>query len=167
MRQLARHSPAKLPKVMIGVQISPAHPILRRHRPEYSDAPRRAKAGHRRNGRGWRATKQDPGGKSSGREPPLPCSTSGRVRKPLAHCRGTSSANRLSNVRCKKPVAGLAYFSPNANLVGVVQMAHHLVDGHSAPAGRIARRKLRHSTRIYSADRSGWPDSACSLGGIG
>ena len=141
MGQQSQHSSAKLPQVMIGVQISPSHPILRGHCPEY----RMRHAGR------WQSIAEPVQGREQ-RSKILAEINWRRTAFALFHLRaggkslgprqGYVQSNHLTSVRCRKPVAGLAYFSPSATLVGVIQMAHHLVDRHAAPARRVVRRQL-------------------------
>ena len=46
----------------------------------------------------------------------MPCSISGRVATPLGHGMGRLRASLLTSVRCRRLVAGLAYFSPSGHL---------------------------------------------------
>ena len=62
MGQLVQHSSAKLAQVMIGVQISPPHPIVRGHFPEDGVCQHKAWATHRKIGPGWRVRSEHPGG---------------------------------------------------------------------------------------------------------
>jgi hypothetical protein len=139
-----RHSSPKLPQMVIRMQVSPAHPIFRCHCPEYWMGQAWlgqtvAKPAQRRKQRSEILTKTDryctpsslfnlrPGGYSRG---PLHRRLQGA---PLQQC---------SLHEARRRARGL--FSQR-NLVGVIQMANHLVDRHGSPARLILRRQLRQS----------------------
>ena len=53
--------------------------------------------------------------KPVGGVPPTLCAISGRVGSPFGQVIGVLSATHFTSVRCRKPVAGLAVFSPSAS----------------------------------------------------
>ena len=141
-----RHSSAKLSQVVIRVQISPAHPIVDCHFPEDRMGQAWvwqviAEPAESREQRGEILTEINRGSTSF---PLLHLRPRGKSRAPLyRHLQGAPLQHRSLYETCRRACSLL----PQRNLVGVHQMAHHLVDRHGAPTRVILRRKPRHSKR--------------------
>ncbi len=103
---------AELAEVMIHVQVTPAHPVAVRHGTEdWVRLPLET------TGLFSEAVQQSPelvhvGFKLDWWRAPACWFVSGLVANPLGQGSGTQSANHLSRVRCKAPVAGLTFLSP-------------------------------------------------------
>jgi hypothetical protein len=129
---------------MIGVQISPPHPVLGRHFPEYRV---------RRTGLGQGIA--EPVQRGEQRSNILAEIYRRRTAFALFHLR---TGGHPLGPRQRHPQSGPLHQRslPEAcrragiplsqsTLVGVIQMAHHLMRGHRAPARRIVGRKRRQS----------------------